>query len=318
MNKYKRSHNSGKTGLPLNRLSGLEHERWLELTGDIDPMDVQKREIMVQHVIKNSIFELESGSPLLSRIGAYTFLFSQIESRVRAMYRQRYAVMIGGEMPKPVDEDDELESEPNNYSAIDSYEFAKAVMRLKEYDDIDSETVKDLQKFTSIRNKMIHQAVYRLSAFKPDIFVYLADLYDHMVRVRNRMTTRVKKDRKLFFDNTQDAIRNLTTDIAVNERVTRERLFERLGGSVTLSVPIVNMQPLYIVAKPYILSTPIQVTLGDEYSTHTLWNKVLIKDTKYLVFRKVPFTSDATVEKLGYGTVVPSNANGEYIINIVE
>ncbi len=84
---------------PQHRISQLASNRQAALMGDINPMSEQARKQAMLSFVHQHIETLDNTAPLLSRIGAYVLLFSQIENRLRAMYRQRHAMMYG--LPAP-------------------------------------------------------------------------------------------------------------------------------------------------------------------------------------------------------------------------
>lgn len=304
---YKRAHQRGRTALPQHRISTLDAGRMQELTGNIDPMLIQRREYAVQKMIKESIQALTDDSSVLTRIGAYTYLFSQIENRLRSMYRQRYAVMMGKSAPRPVAENLDPASETLLDPTIETHDLLKVIKRLREYDDIDEETTQDAVALTTIRNKLIHQAVYRIDAFRADLLTPLIEMYVHMVRVRNRMSARVRKDRKLYFADTLGAVTVRTSHLAIGDSITREALFALLGGSVSLVAPIVNRQPLFLVVQPNAKLDTLTVSLSEEIIHLPLWQEIVNANRTYLIFMKKKGTHVATVKLLGTGRISALN-----------
>jgi hypothetical protein len=304
---YKRVQPSGRTALPQHRISQIDAERMQELTGNINPMLLQRSEPAVREIIKQYIKALTDDCSVLTRIGAYTYLFSQIENRLRSMYRQRYAVMMGKRVPRPAAENLDPTSETLLDPTIETHDLLKVIKRLREYDDIAEETAQDAVALTTIRNKLIHQAVYRIDAFRVDLLPPLIEMYVHMVRVRKGMSARVKKDRKLYFADTQGAVTARTSHLSIGETISREALFALLGGSVSLVAPIVNRQPLYFVVRHEKNLDTLTVSLGEEMGHHPLWQEIIKANRTYRIFKKKLVGHVAAVTFLGIGRISELN-----------
>jgi hypothetical protein len=162
------------------RLSLLSDERKRQLFGSLNPMTEQARQQAMISFISKNIAGMTDSSLLLTRVGAYVFLFSQIENRLRAMYRQRYALMM--DMPAPKSNEDQNGQELDE--KIETFDLKKALLLLRDYEDIDADTTTELLLCIEMRNKLIHQALYRTDAFAADVIPALLELYHHMVRVR--------------------------------------------------------------------------------------------------------------------------------------
>lgn len=288
---------------PQHRISQLSLSRQVALMGDINPMSEQARKQAMLSFVHQHIETLDNTAPLLSRIGAYVLLFSQIENRLRAMYRQRHAMMHG--LPAP----QTTQASPDNAGLndrVETLELQRVMAILRDYEDIDADTANELQLFIQIRNKTVHQALYRTNAFQPDIIPALLELYNHMVRVRARLTTRLKKERQLYNDPTQvqQQIRQRIDHIQPHAVITREDLFGCLAGSTSLHVPVVAGQPLYLVAKHAPKSKSLVVNVTEESSQHNMWNAIVEASQPYVIFQKQYRTSASLVQRLGDGHIV--------------
>ena len=288
---------------PQRRISLLGASRTAALTGDINPMTEQSRKQAMLSFVHQHIETLDHTAPLLARIGAYVLLFSQIENRLRAMYRQRHAMMHGLPAPQTIDT---ASASVGLDERVETLDLQRVMVMLRDYEDIDADTATELQLFIQIRNKTVHQAVYRTNAFHTDIIPALLELYNHLVRVRARMTTRLKKERQLYDDTTQlpQQIRQRIAHIPHNAVITRDELFACLAGSTSLHVPIVAGQPLYLVAKHAPKSKSLFVNVTEELSQHTLWKAIVASTQPYVIFQKQYGTSASLVQRIGEGQIV--------------
>lgn len=311
--RFKEANQVGRVQLPATpRLSTLSDERQHALTGPLNPLHEQARQQLVLSFITNNINKLDDDAPLLTRIGAYVVMFSQIESRVRAMYRQRYAMMHGLPAPQTsADDDDSSTADAALIPRVETTDLQRAVLTLYRYDDIDADTTKELLQCIAIRNKMVHQALYRLPAFQTDILPALFNLYQHMVRVRARLTTRLKNERDLYTDATavQAVVRQQLADIPVGHVIPRHQLFMRLAGSQVLHVPVVAGQPLYLVARPSSATALVDVQISEEVGMHDLWHAIVQSRQNYVVFQKQTGTHQMAVRRLGEGLIVDAQTD---------
>lgn len=302
---------------PTHRLTLLSDERKHEMVGPLNPMNEQARQQKMHSFIGADIKNIDDSSLLMTRIGAYVFLFSQIENRVRAMYRQRFALMMGKPAPTTTDED--------NYEPLDEkvekHDLKKAALLLRNYEDIDTDLAEELVLFTEVRNKLVHQTLYRTEAFKADAIQALIELYTHLVRVRARLTTRLKKERKLYDapSTVQSIVRHQLADIPFHKLIPRNDIFERTGVSPTVNVPIIAGQPLYLVAKTSKKHEPLQVSIADEAEHHTLWDTIIQSKTPYVLLHKHNKGHDQMVKRIGEGVVTSAeyDSKGKYkLLNI--
>jgi hypothetical protein len=292
---------------PTLRLTLLSDERKHELTGHLNPLDEQARQQQMLSFVNGSILKLDDGALLLTRIGAYVVLFAQIESRIRAMYRQRHAMMYG--LPAPTTSEEDSEDADTSVAHLDqrveTIDLKRVSLMLYKYEDMDKETVTEVLDCIEIRNKLIHQALYRTAAYKIDLLPILYELFNHLVRVRNRMTTRLNKERSLYPDtqHVQAVVRQRLADIPIGQSILRTELFARLAGSIDLNVPVTAGQPLYLVAKPAQQNSELSVTVAEEQSHHDLWHTMMASQQPYVVFQKQRGTHVESVIRLGEGLI---------------
>jgi hypothetical protein len=316
----------GRTQLDAHkRLTLLSDTRKHELTGALNPMDEQARKQKMLSFVNESILKLDDNSLLMTRIGAYVVMFSQIESRIRAMYRQRHAMIYDLPAPLPTADDDEDDTVTVN-GRVETIDLKRAAMILRRYEDIDEDSMTEINLFIDIRNKMIHQALYRFDAFRSDILPVLDKLYDHMVRLRARLTTRLTNERRLYpsSDAVQAAVRKRLSHIALHSDVTRGDIFTRVGGSQVLHVPILANQPLYLVAKPSKQTNSRSPDIVQVQVTDELWQTDLLRDIiaapiQYVVFQKQTGSHVQAVRRVGEGIIVSAefDTHGQYkLLNV--
>lgn len=302
------AHKVGKTRLDATlRLTLLSDARKHELTGHLNPLDEHARQQQMLSFVNNSILKLDDEALLLTRIGAYVVLFAQIESRIRAMYRQRHAMMYG--LPAPTTTEEENDEADTSTTPLDqrveTIDLKRAALMLYKYEDMDKETVTEVLECIEIRNKLIHQALYRTVAYKIDLLPILYALYNHLVRVRARMTTRLHKERSLYpaAQHVQAVVRQRLADIPIGQSTPRTELFARLAGSIDLNVPVTAGQPLYLVAKPAQQGGELSVAVAEEQSYHDLWHTMIAAQHPYVVFQKKFGTHVPEVMRLGEGLI---------------
>ncbi len=303
-----------------NRLTRLSAARKKELTGALNAMDAQAQQQIMLSFVNQNIKHLDDTVPLMTRIGVYVVMFSQIESRIRAMYRQRHAVIYDLPAPQPSNEDDDDAQispyvETDDVRRVETTDLNRVAAVLRKYDDIDKDTSKEITEFINIRNKMIHQALYRFDAFKTDIMPALLELYHHVVRVRARLNTRLKRERTLYpaKDRVQATVRQRLSDIPTNASVTRLDIFTRLGGSPDLSMPIIARNPLFLVIQSEV-NAGLQVILKNEAEYNDLCDEVVHSQQPYVVFQKQIGGHQQTVKRLGEGIIESAerDTNGRY------
>lgn len=283
-----------------HRLSLLSDDRKRQLIGSLNPMSEQARQQAMISFINKNIAGITDSSLLLTRVGAYVFLFSQIENRLRAMYRQRYALMMDMPVPKSTEDQNGQELDEK----IETFDLKKALLLLRDYEDIDANTTTELLLCIEMRNKLIHQALYRTDAFASDVIPALIELYNHMVRVRARLTTRIKNERKLYEPTTvQDTVRQLLADIPMHVNIDRLNVFVRTGGSPTVHVPMMHKQPLYLVAKAHKHPSPVQVNVLDENGHHNIWSKLVGNKVPYIIFKKYSEGNISKIRRIGEGMI---------------
>jgi hypothetical protein len=244
---------------------------------------------------------------MLARMGGVMLLCSLIENRLRAMYRQRMAVVNGTHTLTAAEEAEIYENLPNNPDAYKLKRDVTEALRIATFlfwcHDVDIHTFHLLEQFTKVRNALIHDAMFRSARFTDDVLRFLYGLYTHMQNMRTKMHKRVPRERQLYAEDGQrDArIAAQLEGIAVGAQLTRDEVYRRLAGSVRFRTPMVHRRFVYVVV-PLSATQTGRVKLDVPAKLLDAWNDVSAPWlTPTPVFREV--TTKHTVEFCGYGTV---------------
>jgi hypothetical protein len=278
---------------------------------DIDPA-MQHLKQIIPPVPNPDAEEVPSEIPvfahdsMLARMGSVMLLCSLIENRLRAMYRQRMAVINGTRTLTAAEEAEIYENLPNNPDAKRLNRDVTEALRIATFllwcHDVDIHTYHLLEQFTKVRNALIHDAMFRSARFTDDVLRFLQRLYTHMQNMRNKMINRLPVERQLYADDGQcDArIAAQLDGIVVGARLTRDELYQRLAGSTRLRTPMVNRRFMYVVV-PVGASTT-SVYLKKPVKLLEKWDE---SPAPWLVptpvFREID--TQHNLEFCGYGTV---------------
>jgi hypothetical protein len=254
-----------------------------------------------------AIAQMTEQSSVLERMGAMLLLSSFIEGRIRAMYRDRHAIMHGFDRPSAAGEAQAFDAAtqtgmPMPRSALDKDPVYRQLCQLRYYEDIDDTTFKELKLFTEVRNAMVHDAMYRVAAFQIEVIHALLPLVSHLTNNRQNVRNRTKKERELHAGDPHRA--DFFASLPVGTRLTRDELFKSVAGSPSSAIcaPMSFGRPLYVVAQGG-HGTPRVKIKGEEWYTHNLWASFIDVNVRIPVFRKVNVTNGqgATVEYIGLG-----------------
>jgi hypothetical protein len=250
---------------------------------------------------------------MLARMGSVMLLCSLIENRLRAMYRQRMAVINGTRTLTAAEEAEIYENLPNNPDNVrilkrDVTDAARIARFLLWSHDIDSHTNALLVQFTQVRNALVHDAMFRSARFNDDVLRFLQRLYTHMQNMRNKMVKRLKIERTFYANDPQrDArIAAQLEGIAVGTHMSRHSLYQRLAGSTRLDVPVVNQRFCYVVLPSNATGYPYTLTLESPIRLLDQWNvTVAMANLAVPVFQKIHQQNgeEKAVVFCGYGCV---------------
>lgn len=248
----------------------------------------------------DAIKEMTEQSSVLERMGAMLLLSSFIEGRIRAMYRDRHAIMHG--LDRPSSEKEQQDPDNATQLALNKDPVYRQLCQLRYYEDIDDTTFKELKLFTEVRNAMVHDAMYRVAAFQIEVIHALLPLVPHLTNNRQNVRNRTKKERELHAGDPHRA--DFFARLPVGTRLTRDELFRNVAGSPSSAIcaPMSFGRPLYVVAQSD-QGTPRVKIKGEEWYTHNLWASFIDVDVRVPVFRKVNASNvqGPTVEYLGHG-----------------
>jgi hypothetical protein len=263
------------------------------------------------HAYLAQMTSMTDDTPILERMGAVLLLSSYIEGRIRAMYRERYAIMHGLPRPSAADEAREFADAAAagrvlGSTPLDKDPVYRQLCQLRYYEDIDNDTFKEIKLFTEVRNAMVHDAMYKMAAFTADIIHALLPMVSHLTNMRQKVRIRAQKERDLHAKSPFRT--DFFTTLAPGKRITRDALFQQVAGSpsTTISAPLCFGRPLYVVAQGGDGAPQVRI-YKEEWETHELWASFIGAGTQMPVFRKVNSTGGTgpTVEYLGYGHVQP-------------
>lgn len=222
---------------------------------------------------------LDDSATVLERLGATLLLCSMVEGRVRALYRQRHALLYG--LPAP-----SMETEEHEYHAAqahgktltngryETYDLAKVINILEGYGDVDALTAKELQEFTRYRNPLVHDAIYRIDQFQLPFIHALLLLYADLTLIRQRLATRLKHERTVFHNDTSvtAAMNKRFAQIPIHTFIPADNFCAYTGATGALKAPISNNVPrLFVVTVTAgIAKARISET---ESGYHDLWKR---------------------------------------------
>ena len=292
----------GLTALPTARIDAIKARPVRVAKG-------QQYHIQV-HTFLAEMAHITNSTSVLERMGATLLLNSFIEGRIRAMYRDRHAIMHDLPRPSAAAEAREFSEASDagvilRSTSLDKDPVYRQLCQLRYYEDIDEHTFKELKLFTDVRNAMVHDAMYRLDAFSADIIHAQLPLVDHLTKMRQKVRNRTEKERDLheIHPHRSDYFAAMKT----GTRIKRVALFTHVAGSPssTINAPMSFAKPLYVIAMG--VSGPPRVKFEkEELSTHELWNSFVNTTATFPILRKVQVNngSEPEVEYLGYGRLV--------------
>ncbi len=237
---------------------------------------------------------------MLARMGAVMLLCSLIENRLRAMYRQRMAV-INGTQPLTAAEEAEIyeviQNDPQQKYKLkrDVTEALRICRFLLWSHDVDVHTFHLLEQFTKVRNALVHDAMFRSAHFSDGVLGFLRRLYSHMQNMRNKMTRRLASERALYADDGLYAQRiALQLDGVVRgASLSRLEVYQRLAGSIRFDMPMVNRRFCYVVAPVQAIGAEGMVMLENPVKLLDDWQGVIGEHTMPVpLFQRVSGQSD--------------------------
>lgn len=296
--------------VPEYRLSELASER-IEQIKSRPPRVANGPEYHIEvSAYLQEMAQITDEHSVLERMGAMLLLSSYIEGRIRAMYRERYAIMHGTPRPSAADEAREFaaaaeEGRILRNTTLDKDPVYRQLCQLRYYEDIDSNTFKELKIFTEVRNAMVHDAMYRIDAFSADIIHALLPMVQHLANTRQNVRYRTKKERE-FHEHSPYRV-DYFTSLAIGMRLKRDALFRDVAGSPsnTISAPLSFGRPLYVIAQSGKGLPQIKID-KEELGTHDLWSNFIDQGIWLPVFRKVTASDEygPEIEYLGYGHLI--------------
>lgn len=217
---------------------------------DLDPAFAQ-----LKYILNNDADSTFAGDSMLARMGAVMLYCSLIENRLRAMYRQRMAVINGAQTLTAAEEAELYENLPNNPEhkhklKRDVTEAQRIATFLLWSHDIDLHTFHLLEQFTKVRNALVHDAMFRSTYFDNELIWFLRRVYTHMQNMRTKMNGRLPYERELYADDLLRDARIVARleGLSLGARIYRDNLYQRLAGSTRLDTPMVNRRFCYLVA----------------------------------------------------------------------
>jgi hypothetical protein len=195
-------------------------------------------------------------------------------------------------------------------AALEKDSLYRQICHLRYYDDIDADTYDEMILFTEVRNALVHNAMYLIEAFQVDVIHALVPMIDHLRNMRNKVKSRVAKERELHGQSPFRA--DYFGALSVGQRLKRDELFTHVAGSPSKSIaaPMSFGRPLYVIAQGG-KGAP-QVKIGkEELETHDVWEDIFAAAHQLPVFRKVNVTdgTSAEVEYVGRGVLVKHSAS---------
>ena len=253
---------------PLLRLMGASRNRpqtslfstipteWKEhiLARPLRAINARQRGVQVQQAM-NVIKSIDQQSTLLERVGATLLLCSMVEGRVRALYRQRHAMLHGLPLPSAATEEQEYETARQSgrtlkHTRADTWELAKVGRLLHAYGDIDALTAAEIEEFTKYRNALVHDAMYRLDQFQIPFIHALMEFYEDLTLIRQRLRTRLQNEMIVFphGQSVRISMEVRLAGISPHSFIPTEAFIARFGASTALKAPFVHDQPrLFVV-----------------------------------------------------------------------
>jgi hypothetical protein len=265
------------------------------------------------------IAQLSDAHSVLERMGAMLLLSSFIEGRIRAMYRERHAIMYDKPRPTSADEAREYaeaaeEGRIIRNSVLDKDSLFRQLCQLRYYEDIDENTFRELKLFTEVRNAMVHDAMYRVDAFSADLIHALLPMVPHLNNQRQNVRNRAIKERTLH--ESSPYREDYFTTLPIGTRIKRDTLFCQVAGSPsnTICAPICFGRPLYVIAQRG-NGQPQAKFDKEELGTHDLWPSFIDQQVWLPIFRKVSPSDELgpEVEYLGYGHLSQYGGGSESI-----
>jgi hypothetical protein len=239
-------------------------------------------------------------STLIERMGAMLLLCSFVEGRIRAAYRDRYAMMLGADFRSQASEAHEFDQAAQSNKivkngVVDTSPLQPQLIVLRRYNDIDQALYSELERFVKVRNAIAHDAMYR-----PDAFTHpLIEAVDNLVVVTRNMRERIKrktrKERVRFEADNYHA--SYFQGLAYGEEFDDAKLSNALNLTTSLVAPLIHGRPLYVVAQ----SSQLQLKVEDnERLMHTLWDGLIASQTRVPVFQKIPNSQKMCYRGYGY------------------
>lgn len=263
---------------------------------------------------------MDAQTPVLERMGAVLLLSSFIEGRIRAMYRDRHAIMHGLPRPTAAGEASAFAEAADagrvlGSTPLDKDPVYRQLCQLRYYEDVDEATFKELKLFTEVRNAMVHDAMYRIAVFTVDVVHALLPMVRHLTNMRQKVRIRTNKERELH--DLSPFRTDYFATLSPKSRLARDELFKRVAGSPsdTINAPLSFGRPLYVVAQGGGGAPKVRIH-KEEWETHNLWSSFIDTDERMPVFRKVSVTdgSGPVVEYVGYGRLL---ARGPLVPGVV-
>lgn len=275
---------------------------------DLDPAFAQYKHIVNDDVPpdRNNLFPHDS---MLARMGAFMLYCSLIENRLRAMYRQRMAVINGTQTLTAAEEAEIYENLTNN--SLNKHKLKRDVTEAQRIatfllwsHDVDLHTFHLLEQFTKVRNALVHDAMFRSAYFDNEILKFLRRIYTHMQNMRAKMNNRLPHERALYADDTMRAARIVERlqGLTLGASISRDDVYLRLAGSTRLDTPMVNRRFCYIIAPATERSTTWSIHLKQPVKLLDRWDDTPAPWlTPTPLFRET--ANKALVEFCGYGVV---------------
>jgi hypothetical protein len=275
---------------------------------DLEPAFAQLKHILNGDVATDDAAFFAHDS-MLARMGAFMLYCSLIENRLRAMYRQRMAVINGTHTLTAAEEAElyeNLPNEPQNKHKLkrDVTEAHRIATFLLWCHDVDLHTFHLLEQFTKVRNALVHDAMFRSAYVDNQVLRFLRSVYTHMQNMRTKMNGRLQRERELYADDALRAARivDRLEGLSLGARIARDELYQRLAGSTRLDTPMVNRRFCYVVAPTTERGTTWTIQLKQPVKLLDKWtDKPAPWSAPTPLFRETEST--VLVEFCGYGVV---------------
>lgn len=272
---------------------------------DLEPAMKHIRQIVVPSVPtddENISAEHEpvAHDSMLARMGAVMLLCSLIENRIRAMYRQRMALVQGTRTLTATEEAEiyeHIQNDPTQKYKLkrDVTDAARICRFLLWSHDVDIHTYHLLEQFTKVRNALVHDAMFRSEHFSDTVLGFLRRLYTHMQNMRVKMTKRLESERELYANDamrTQRIARQLE-GITVGTYISRLELYQRLAGSMRFDMPMINRHFCYVVAPIHAKGERVEVMREHSVKLLDNWQGFVREHAAPIpLFQNVPNNSD--------------------------